>query len=262
MVSAAAPARPGSTVANKSGIGGRLPGDATALVVGYRLQRAGWASPLVVRGRGAVAVGGGRSPKAKPRIVVEQPRAAPEPEHVRADQMAMAAIAAGDGQVFARVVAELSPVILRFARSVLASTDEADEVVQEALLRLWQNADSWQPTGRISTWVHRVAFRLCIDTLRRRRPSVPIDEVADVLPDAMPLPGSRLARLDDVRAIRAAIAALPARQRAAIVLCHFQGLNQTEGAAVMGVGEHAYESLLARARRRLRTTLSNGRATP
>ncbi len=65
-----------------------------------------------------------------------------------------------------------------------------------------------------------------------------------------------MATLDEVRAIRAAIAALPERQRSAIVLCHFQGLGQAEAAAVMGIGEHAYESLLARARRSLRATVA------
>jgi RNA polymerase sigma-70 factor (ECF subfamily) len=193
---------------------------------------------------------------------VNHPRAAPDGERIRADQITMAAIAAGDGRAFARVVADHSAVLLRFARSVLDSGgDEAEEVVQEALVRLWLTARSWQPTGRIATWLHRVAFRLCIDALRRRRPSVAIDEVADVIPDAAPLPSARLARIEDVRSIRAAIAALPARQRVAIVLCHFQGLNQAEGAAVMGVGEHAYESLLSRARRNLRAALSKGRAT-
>jgi RNA polymerase sigma-70 factor (ECF subfamily) len=196
-------------------------------------------------------------------VGVPRSTGADDAAEVLADQQTMAAVAAGDVAAFRRLVAELSPVLLRFARSVLDSTgDDAEEVVQEALLRVWRNANSWQPTGRVGTWVHRVAYRLCIDMLRRRRPSVALDDVADELPDTAPLPGVRLRRLEDVNAIRAAIAALPPRQRVAIVLCHFQGLNQAEGASVMGVGEHAYESLLSRARRNLKTKLSNGRATP
>ncbi len=170
----------------------------------------------------------------------------------------MVAIAAGDAHAFTHIVTTMSPVLLRFAKS-LVGDGEADEVVQETLIRLWQQAAGWQPTGRISTWLHRVAYRLCIDALRRRRPSVAIDDVAETLPDGAPLASVRLAQLDDVRAIQRAVAELPARQRAAISLCHFQGLGQAEAAAIMGVGEHAYESLLARARRNLKTALSTGR---
>jgi RNA polymerase sigma-70 factor (ECF subfamily) len=223
----------------------------------------GWTAPLAALGGSVSGRNRQPSPDASESFEVEGPRDAADHDRVVTDQTLMAAIAGGDAKSFARLVADVTPVVLRFARSVLdAAGDEAEEVVQEALIRLWQNADSWQPTGRILTWLHRVAFRLCIDSLRRRRPSLPIDDVADVLPDEGPLPGARLQRLDDVRAIRAAIAALPARQRAAIALCYFQGLNQADGAAVMGVGEHAYESLLARARRNLRATLSTGRTTP
>ncbi len=169
----------------------------------------------------------------------------------------MAAIAAGDARVFARLVAEMTPVLLRLTQSILvASPGEAEEVVQETLVRLWQRAGTWQPNGRIATWLHRVAYRLCIDALRSRRPSIAIDDVAETIADGQPLASTRLGHRDEIRAIRAAIAALPERQRTAIVLCHFQGLGQAEAAAVMGIGEHAYESLLARARRGLRATVA------
>ena len=65
-----------------------------------------------------------------------------------------------------------------------------------------------------------------------------------------------LIRVEDVKALRAAVDSLPERQRTAIALCHFQGLSQVEAAAVMEVSEAAYESLLARARRRLRALLA------
>ena len=193
------------------------------------------------------------------RIGLEQLRDARDRERIRADQNLMAAIAAGDTRAFARVVAEVSPQVLRFARSILVSSPgEAEEVLQEALLRLWQQAEDWQPQGRISTWLHRVTYRLCIDCLRRHRPSVALDDVEAVLADAAPSAIVALTRLDDVRAVQAAVAALPPRQRTAVVLFHYQGLGQTEAAAVMGIGERAYESLLARGRRALRISLSDG----
>lgn len=176
---------------------------------------------------------------------------------IHADAAVMAAVAAGDEAAFAELARRVAPAILRFARATLSvSPAEAEEVVQEALIRLWQQAPSWQPDARVSTWLHKVAYRLCIDRLRRQRPAVDIDAIEPVLADPAPLATEMLMRLEDANAVRAAVDALPERQRIAIVLCHFQGLSQAEAAAIMGIGEEAYESLLARGRRRLRTTLT------
>lgn len=178
---------------------------------------------------------------------------------IRADRAVMAAIAEGDEAAFERLARGLTPVLLRFARAALvAAPAEAEEVVQEALIRLWQQAADWQPEARISTWAHRVTYRLCIDRLRRQRPAIDLEAVEEDLADPAPLPGARLAQLEDVRAVQAAVAALPPRQRTAIVLCHFQGLAQAEAAAIMELGEEAYELLLARARRRLRARFADG----
>jgi len=182
---------------------------------------------------------------------------------IHADQAVMAAIADGDDAAFSRLVRDLAPVLLRFARAALTvSPAEAEEVVQEVLIRLWQQAATWQPEGRISTWAHHVTYRMCIDRLRRQRPSVAIDTLEDALTDPAPLPGTRLMHLEDIRAVQAAVAALPERQRTAIVLCHYQGLSQAEASAVMGLGEEAYESLLARGRRRLRARFADGGEKP
>ena len=180
----------------------------------------------------------------------------PEPDPISRDQALMETVAAGDQTAFAILARAESPRLLRFARSLVAAA-EAEEVVQEALLRLWQQAETWQPNGRVSTWLHQVAYRLCIDRLRRRRPSVGIEEVQDDLEDPAPAPDQRLVRVAEAGAVRAAIAALPERQRVAILLCHFQELSQVEASAVMEIGEEAYESLLARGRRRLRLMLAD-----
>lgn len=173
------------------------------------------------------------------------------------DRMRLARVAAGDEAAFATIVAEETPRLLRFVASILGTGHaEAEEIVQEALMRLWQQAGTWQPDGRISTWLHRVTYRLAIDVLRRRRPTVGIEAVEDALEDAGPEPEAHLIRLQDVEALRIAVEGLPERQRTAIALCHFQGLSQAAAAAVMEVSEAAYESLLARARRQLRARLA------
>ncbi|MEO8667280.1 MAG: sigma-70 family RNA polymerase sigma factor [Bauldia sp.] len=176
---------------------------------------------------------------------------------IAADRDLMAAIAAGDDQAFASMVGAETPRLLRFARSILtASPAEAEEVVQESLVRLWQAAEAWQPNGRVSTWLHQVVYRLCIDSIRRRRPSIDIGSLEAELEDDSPLADDLLVREDDARLVQSAIERLPDRQRTALILCHFQELGQAEAASVMGIGESAYESLLARARRRLKAVLA------
>ena len=217
------------------GLGGKRRG-ASAAVIGYRRIRA------------AIATRHGSESLSRDDDLTDRRR-------IHADQATMAAIATGDDRAFARLAAEETPRLLRFARTLLAGTAEAEEVVQEALLRLWRQAEAWQPTGRVSTWLHQVTYRLCIDIIRRRQPSVPIDADTD-FEDNTPRPDAGLLRADDVQAVRAALAELPERQRTALVLFHFQELAQADAAAVMGVGERAFESLLARGRRGLRAALS------
>jgi RNA polymerase sigma-70 factor (ECF subfamily) len=190
------------------------------------------------------------------RARVAQSEGPQDRERVRSDQALMSEIAGGSQSAFARLLGELAPRMLRFARSLLpGSPGEADEIVQEAFLRLWQQAPAWRPEGRVSTWLHQVVYRLCLDQLRRRRPSVEIDTLEAELEDDAPSAETRLIRIEEADAVRDALARLPQRQREALILCHFQDLSQAEAAAVMAIGESAYESLLARARRKLRAEL-------
>ena len=186
-----------------------------------------------------------------------QPTGPRDGDAIARDRARLARVADGDQAAFAAIVGEETPRLVRFVATILgAGSAEADEIVQEAMLRLWRQADTWQPDGRISAWLHRVAYRLAIDTLRRRRPTVEIETVEDFVADGAAAPDERLIRVENLRALRAAMESLPERQRTAIVLCHFQGLAQAEAAAVLDVSEDAYESLLARGRRRLRAILA------
>lgn len=175
---------------------------------------------------------------------------------LRADHALMQAIVNGERDVFARLIATEAPRLTRFVVAILSDISEAEEIVQESLLRLWRQAPSWEPRARIGTFLHRVAYRLAVDRLRRRRPHVGIDDYDDLIEDETAAPDRNLSRLDDVRLVHEALDQLSDRQRAVIVLAHFQELGQAEAAAILGIGEHAYESLLARARRRLRTLLA------
>lgn len=213
---------------------------ATAVAIRYRLILGGKAGDSDRKGRAQALAG------------MDDPG---DEKAIRADHALMQAVAEGREGAFARLIEAEAPKLTRFVVSVLSDLAEAEEVVQEALLRLWKQAATWEPNARIGTFLHQVAYRIAIDRLRRRRPQVDLDGLEDVLQDQGPGPERHLAQKDDARVVQAALDKLSERQRTAIVLAHFQELGQAEGADIMGIGEHAYESLLARARRRLRSLL-------
>ena len=132
---------------------------------------------------------------------------------------------------------------------MLGDAAEAEDVTQETMLRLWRIAPDWQADrAALGTWLYRVASNLCIDRLRRRRAS----SAATRCPRSPTRPrrrsrGSR--RADRAAALEAALAALPDRQRLAIVLRHFEDRPNPEIAAILDASVEAVESLLARARR-------------
>lgn len=163
-------------------------------------------------------------------------------------------IAAGDRPACATLVNRHLSRIVALGWRMLGSRAEAEDVAQEVFLRVWQNAASWQEgRARFSTWLHRVAVNLCLDRLRRRR-EVGLEQAGDP-PGDHPHPGRELQRRAVADRVQAALGQLPERQRAAIVLCHFQELGNAEAAAVMEIGVDALESLLARGRRKLRELL-------
>jgi RNA polymerase sigma-70 factor (ECF subfamily) len=165
------------------------------------------------------------------------------------------AIARGDSAAFQRLIDRESPRLLRFARGLLGSLDEAEDAVQDTLIRLWENAATWTPEARIGTWLHRVCYNRSIDALRRRRAFVE-DSVLEALPDEAELPDASLIQGEEALSLRDAVERLPVRQRTAILLFHFQDSSQREAADIMGVSEAAFESMLARARRQLKRWLA------
>lgn len=159
--------------------------------------------------------------------------------------------ASGDRAAARALTDRLLPPALAQARRMLGDGAEAEDVAQEAMLRLWRGADTWR-TGeaRVSTWLYRVVRNLCIDRQRKRRPAVPVDEempLADPALDVL----SGMMHAERSRAVVTAMRALPERQRQALILRHFEDCSNPEIAAALDCSVEAVESLLARARRAL-----------
>ena len=162
----------------------------------------------------------------------------------------MAGVAAGDRRAWASLVERHLSAIHGAAWYLLADRAEAEDVAQEAFLRLLPKAPDWRSDGAsVRTWLRRVAVNLSIDRLRARR-SVSLDVVAE-----RPVDMDVDADLDRRRRVAAALDALPERQRTVIVLVHYHGYSQREAAELMNVSTDALESLLARARRNLKRRL-------
>jgi RNA polymerase sigma factor (sigma-70 family) len=144
---------------------------------------------------------------------------------------------------------------------VLGDRAEAEDVTQEAMMRLWRMAPDWQPgTAKVSTWLYRVVLNLCLDIKRRQRGrTTPLDEVPE---PADPGQGVVERMQDGARwdALQAALMQLPERQRQAVVLRHIQELTNPEIAGIMQISTEAVESLTSRGKRALAVALAGRRA--
>lgn len=162
----------------------------------------------------------------------------------------------GDRLAFAQLMERHTPFVLALGMRMLGNADDAEDVAQEAFLRVWRKAPDWNADGnaQFTTWLYRVALNLCTDR-KRRKPTLPMDDISDP-PDPSPDGLAQLASSQAQKVVAEALADLPARQRAAIALCHLGEVSNSEAAQAMGVTVSALESLLVRGRRGLRDYLS------
>lgn len=167
-----------------------------------------------------------------------------------ADQAQLLARFAGGEMRAAEALTDLiAPRLLRYSARMLGDPVEAEDIVQETMLRLWRIAPEWRDgQAQPMTWAFRVAANLCTDRLRRRRGGVP--EMPE-LPDDAPGMDARIMARARTEALQAALMRLPERQREAVILRHLEGLSNPEIATIMMVGVEAVESLTARGKRQL-----------
>lgn len=179
------------------------------------------------------------------------------PDETERDTELITAIAAGDRKAFAVFARRHVAKCLGVAVRIVGNSSDAEEVVQDAMLRVWQHAADWRGTdAQVTTWLYRIVINLAIDRRRKRRPPVvPIEEGHDAV-DAGPTAQMLLEGQELEAYLAKEIVELPTRQRDALSLCYFEGLTCAEAARVMRVSVSAMEALLVRGRRTLRERLS------
>ncbi len=179
------------------------------------------------------------------------------PQDVDPDEALLFRAGQGDAKAIRTLVFRKSKRILSLAGRILGDTSEAEDVAQEAFLRIWRISASWRSGGaKFDTWLHRVVLNLCYDKLRRRTQSVQSVQAAPEQFDDAPGPEQNLQARDIARSVEEELQRLPIRQREAITLCHYQEMSNIRAAEVMGISVDALESLLARARRTLRSAFA------
>jgi RNA polymerase sigma-70 factor (ECF subfamily) len=179
----------------------------------------------------------------------------------QSDEALLQLYARGDRAAARTLVLRLSPRVLGYATRLLADRAEAEDVAQEAMLRLWRMAPEWR-TGeaQVTTWLYRVVTNLVTDRqrARQRRQATTLDDAPEVADDA-PAAVAQLIEADRMAALDRALDSLPDRQRQALVLRHFEGMSNPEIAEIMQIGVEAVESLTARAKRALASALGGQR---
>lgn len=176
------------------------------------------------------------------------------------DETLLVLYARGDAEAARELTDRMLPRALSVATRVLGDRAEAEDVAQEAMLRLWRIAPDWQ-TGqaKVSTWLYRVAMNLCIDLQRKRRGgTVALNDAPDPADNA-PSAAEQLVAKARSDALQDALAQLPDRQRQAVVLRHLEELANPEIAEILGVSVEAVESLVARGKRGLTAALNQRR---
>lgn len=175
------------------------------------------------------------------------------------DDTLLVAFGKGDREAARALTHRLTPRVLGFATRMLGDRAEAEDVAQEAMLRLWRIAPEWrQGEAKVTTWLYRVVSNLCTDRLRRRR-GVGLDTIEEPV-DERPNVEDKMLLDQRLTALDVALQSLPERQKQAVILRHIEGVSNPEIAETMEISTEAVESLTARGKRALAKILAGRRS--
>ncbi|MCI0355834.1 MAG: sigma-70 family RNA polymerase sigma factor [Acidobacteria bacterium] len=189
------------------------------------------------------------------------------PLDLLSDAEIMLRVKAGDDSAFDHLVEKFRRPLVGFMYRLSRNQPVAEELAQEVFLRVYRSRRTYKAEARFTTWLYRIAANLAVnharDTRVERTKGTSLDEPqtetgapVDVA-DAAPTAEERMLRNERLAAIRSQVDALPERQRMAVVLHKYQGMDYREIAQVMELSESATKSLLFRAYETLRDKLKD-----
>lgn len=163
----------------------------------------------------------------------------------------------GDLEAFEKLVVKYYRPFFSYVYRMCADYNEAEEIVQSALVRAWQGIKGFQGRSSFKTWLFRIGTNLAINRAARRKPVCEIPETLPAPESAEPQETYRSRQREAL--VRAALERLPADQRSALVLCVYEEMSYEEIARALGKTVRAVDSLLFRARQNLRKILGPAR---
>jgi RNA polymerase sigma-70 factor, ECF subfamily len=192
--------------------------------------------------------------------------AVPQSAAADPDVALMLRFQAGDQAAFQDLFQKFSPRVLQYARRFIGSQARAEEVTQDVFVQVFRFRQRYRPESRFSTWLFTIATNLCLNELRRPERQLRVDlwdrrdaeewregpQLAD--PEAI-TPEEGASGRELARQLETAVGALPAKQRAALLLSRVDGLAYRDVAEALGCTEGAVKALLFRATQSLKKTL-------
>ena len=170
------------------------------------------------------------------------------------DESLVLAVAGGDVAAFEQLVLRHQEAVWRTAYRMVGDRQSAEDLAQEAFLRVFRAADRYRPTAAFRTYLYRVVVRVCLDHLRKKRPQPGADFAQIARPALSVEEQTELGERANL--VQQAVAGLPPKQRSAVVLRYYEGLRGAEIADVMKTTAKAVERLLARGRATLQERLA------
>ncbi|PKW15314.1 RNA polymerase sigma factor [Saccharopolyspora spinosa] len=165
------------------------------------------------------------------------------------DEALVAAAQRGDATAFDALVRRHTTKMYRVAYRILGDSAEAEDAVQEAWVSVWRSLDRFRGESAPTTWLYRVVTNAALASLRRRRPTVPLEPTDDWISDSAALgPEGHALRTEEVARVHRAIATLEPSQRIPLVLRELEGMRYEEIAEMLDVPVTALRSRLHRAR--------------
>ena len=177
------------------------------------------------------------------------------------DAQLMLRVKEGDAASFALLLERHRAPVVHFLYRMVQNQAVAEELAQEVFLRVYRARGGYEPTARFTTWLFRIATHLALNSLRDRRADKAVESLDGDLdapvPDRRPTVEQTLVGQARLEEVRRAIHALPAKQRAAVLMHKYQEMEYSQIARVLNCSESAVKSLLFRAYETLRARLAH-----